>query len=223
MTLRTMTNGRLHRCAALALTLAAVSACGGGGSGAEGVTEDPVIPGPTAAPEDVPRTTTGLRSAANDLLDIWTPNGVPTYTTLAAVPATGSASYEGYVYGDLSGGTATESLIGRLTLTAAFGSDDITFTGSARDFVDHSDDPLSGTLTVSGGSFDRNGNTASDATLRGVSVAGTLQGSETLEVGVQLEGDFLGISADAIGGEAIGRVTVGTTSVDFDGGFVAAD
>lgn len=205
-------------CAAL-LTLAA---CGGGGG--PSVTEDPT-PGPANLNVETPRTVTGLRGGAVALLDIWAPNGIANYTGLASVPSTGSATYEGFIFGELSEEAVVDSLAGRLTLEATFDANDITFGGSATDFVDQQDAPIDGTLQVSGGTFNREGNPASDATLRGVAVAGTLEDGDGTQmvVGVQLEGDFLGTTANAIGGEAIGRVTIGSTTQDFDGGFVVTE
>ena len=206
-------------------TLILLAACGGGGGGADPVRE-PDLPGPATPGTGVPATTAALRQAATGLLDVWAPAGVADYTALAAIPAAGSAAYAGYLYGDLStdGGSATESLIGRLSLTARFTADSATFSGRVSDVVDSRDDPLTGTLTVSGGSLNRAGNPASDATLRGIAVGGTLRDEDgaTWDLGLRLEGDFLGSTAQALGGEALGRVTVGSTVQDFDGGFIAA-
>lgn len=224
--------------ATLCLTL--LAACGGGGGGsastavtAPNVTQDPVIPGP-ASPTDpadpadpVPTTSDGQRAAATDLLADWAPNGTVDYTALGAVPAAGRAVYTGFLYGDLSvnGGDTTDSLVGRLTLAVDFGADTADFTGLASNFVDARDAPLSGSLMVSGGSFNRDGNPASDATLRGIAVDGVLQDGDGVDwdFGVRLEGDFLGDTAEAVGGEALGRVTIGTAARDFDGGFIAQD
>lgn len=208
------------------LGLTVLAACGGGGGGAP-VTQTPVIPGPSVPDKEVPQTNDGLRGAATDLLGDWTQGGVADYTSLAVVPASGSAAYAGYLYGDLSisGGDTTDSLVGRLTLAVDFAPQTATFSGTATDFVDARDASLTGTLDVSGGSFNRDGNPASDATLRGIAVAGTLREGDgtTWDVGMRLEGDFLGDSAEAIGGEAIGRITVGGAAQDFDGGFIAQE
>lgn len=219
-------SGMYHplRCLCAALLLVVLAACGGGASAP---TRGPDIPGPGAPGDQAPRTVSGLRGAALDLLDVWVPSGVATYTSVATVPTTGSATYGGFLYGDLSDGDAEvlESVVGRLTLEVTFTAGDPDFDGVARDFVDSRDAPLSGTLAVSGGALNRNGNPANDATLRGVSVAGTLRDGAGTDMvfGVQLEGDFLGTRVDAIGGEAIGRVSVGRTTQDFDGGFIAAE
>lgn len=203
------------------LFVGVLAACGGGGGSP---TEGPAQPGPSEADEEVPRTVTGLGGGAEDLLSVWAPGGVANYTALASVPSTGTATYDGFVYGELSDEDVVDSLVGRLTLDVTFTANDFAFGGSATDFVDQNDALLSGTLGVSGGTFNRDGNPASDATLRGIGLSGTLEDSDNTAwtVGIQLEGDFLGPSADAIGGEAIGRVTAGSTAFDFDGGFVAA-
>lgn len=220
-----MVNWAFQRSGAAGVLLILLTACGGGGGPAP-VTQDPVVPGPGTPENPIPRTTTGLRGAAIDLLDDWAPDDVPVYTALSVVPSTGSATYTGFVYGDLSDDSdaIADSLIGRLSLNVAFSASSAGFTGSARDFVDSRDDPLSGTLTVSGGDLNRGGNPASDATLRGITVAGVLRDGDNVayDVGIQLEGDFLGVTAQAIGGEAIGRVSVGGEDQNFDGGFVVA-
>lgn len=212
------------RSATACLLMVALTGCGGGGSGP--VTRDPDTP--DAGPPDIPipDTTTGLRRAATDVLDVWAPGGVAAYTTLSVVPTTGSARYAGFVYGDLSGDrdAVTDSVIGQLTLNVAFTATSAGFTGAATDFVDVRDDPFTGALTISGGALNRAGNPASDATLRGVTLAGVLRDAENVayDFGIQLEGDFLGPTANAIGGEALGRVRVGGDDQDFDGGFIAA-
>ncbi len=197
-------------------------ACGGGGG------SDPLQsverPGPTALGDDLPQTISGLRGGAEAIIDQWVPNGVPAYTTLSNVPSSGTATYDGFVYGDLSNDAVANSLIGFLTLEIGFAGD-LSFAGTATDFVDQADAPFDGTLDVSGGTFNRDGNPASDATVRGVGLSGTLVDQEDVAwtVGIQLEGDFLGVTAQAIGGEAIGRLTSGATVSDFDGGFIADD
>lgn len=209
-----------------AVLLISLAGCGGGGGGAD-PTRGPDIPGPVTPDDAAPRTVSGLRGGALDLLDVWAPSGAANYTTLSVVPTTGSATYAGFFYGDLSNNedAVLDSVVGRLTLEVAFGATDPTFGGVARDFVDSRDDPLSGTLAISGGSLNRAGNPANDATLRGVRVAGTLRDEAGVDMvfGVQLEGDFLGAQAEAIGGEAIGRVRIGSSDQNFDGGFVAAE
>lgn len=202
--------------------LSGLAACGGGGGGDP--VDDVVIP-------DVPGTTTpdtstnGQRASARALLDTWAPTNPPVYTDLATIPTTGGADYAGYLFGTLSNeaDSITDSVIGSLTLEANFNTGGATFSGSARDFVDSADDDLAGTLTVSGGMLNRNGNPASDATVVRVNVAGVLTDAadNDLDFGIQLEGDFLGGAYNAIGGNALGSVSTGGVDQDFDGGFIA--
>lgn len=211
--------------------IALLTACGGGGgAGSETpATTDPTIPAPEAGPStldpaDVPRTTTALDEAANGMIDTWAGTTPIAYTSLAVIPTSGSARYDGYLYGALSDarGSQTESVIGRLNLDVAFSNSSAGFTGNASDFVTGDNDALTGTLSISGGGLNRNGNPASDATVQGVAVNGTLTGAGATRVfGIALEGDFLGTTAEAIGGDALGRVTVDGTDQDFDGGFIA--
>lgn len=209
------------RGACACIVVVGLSACGGGGGS---TTVDPETPIPGTGPE-VPRNTEGLRGGATDLLDTWAPTNPPSYTALATVPTTGSASYAGFLFGEISAsGVDDENIIGRLSMEAQFTATSASLTGTATDFVDEDDRPLDGALTIAGGALDRAGNPANDATLRGATVSGTLTGSAAgaLDFGLQLEGDFLGVSHAAIGGEAIGRVDTPTGSRDFDGGFIAA-
>ena len=81
---------------------------------------------------------------------------------------------------------------------------------------------VAGTLAIGSGSLNRSGNPDLDATVT-ASATGTLtQGSESVELGTELEGDFLGSGAEAIGGAVVGVATFGSTRRDFDGGFIAA-
>ena len=75
---------------------------------------------------------------------------------------------------------------------------------------------------MSNGSLDRTGNPADDATI-GINLAGTLtdDADQDLVFGFALEGDFLGAEYNAVGGAALGRVTVDGVDQDFDGGFIA--
>lgn len=207
----------------VASLLTVLTACGGGGGSSTDipVTTDPGIPNPISGPAG-PSTQGGRTVSA--LLNDWASSTPLDYTSLSAIPATGSASYDGFLYGVLSttGGRQTESLIGRLSLDVGFAASDINITGTASDFTANETTPLSGTLTVAGGRLNRGGNPASDATLQGVGVTGTLTGGgDTRVFGLALEGDFLGAQADALGGDALGRVRVDGTDQNFDGGFIA--
>jgi len=222
-----MMNFALLRPAMVKVMMGAVicglAGCGGGGgsSSETPVTEDPdVIPIPTP----VDTSTSGQRASATALLTEWAPTNPPVYTGLSAIPQTGGADYTGFIYGELANDSdsITDSVIGSLTLEVGFTAAGATFAGTASDFVDEDDADLTGSLTVSGGTLNRDGNPASDATV-GANLAGTLTDAADRELafGVQLEGDFLGSAYNAIGGAALGRVTVGSVNQDFDGGFIA--
>lgn len=192
-----------------------LAACGGGGgSGGGGSDGTPVV-------EPPPQIAASLGPAAAALL---TDHANPvTYADPADVPTSGSARYEGYAYGVLSNSSdaITDNLIGALTLTTDFGSD--SFSGRIDTLRNTDDQPLTGQLSVSGGTFDRAGNPNSDSTLQ-VSLSGTVTdtGNRSLEIGAVLEGDFLGNGAEAVGGELLGTVTHNGTTQNIDGGFIAA-
>jgi len=216
-----MMNFAFLRPAVACVMLSGLAACGGGGGSDGAVTTEVVVPsaGDTTTSGN---TVSGPRASAEVLLATWAP---PTYTNLSAVPTSGSASYDGYLFGDLSNTSddVTDTIVGSLSLRANFNSSSASFTGTASDFVDSDDAAMMGSLTISGGTLDRNGDPASDATVRGVNVAGTLTDSadQDLVFAVQLEGDFLGDTYDAIGGNALGGVSVDGVDQDFDGGFIA--
>jgi hypothetical protein len=220
-----MMNFAFLRPAMACVMMVGLAACGGSSTVDTPVTVNPaVIPEPSE-PTIADASTSGQRASATDLLTTWAPTNPPTYTALGMIPTTGGADYEGYVFGELSNSSddITDSVIGSLTLEATFSGGGAGFTGNARDFVDSDDADLDGRLTVSGGALYRDGSPASDATVRGVNVAGTLtdDANRALVFGFGLEGDFLGGAYNAIGGEALGRVTVDGVNQNFDGGFIA--
>lgn len=213
--------------------LAVLSACGGGGTTTGAVTTPatPVIPAPTGG-TDTPVTTTPVtapltasqkRNAATTLVSQYAPSGQPVYTALSIIPTTASFTYNGYFYGDLSNRSddVTDSLIGALQMGVKFTSTSADITGTITNFADGDNADVSGTLRLSNGTLNRNGNPNNDATLS-ATVAGTLTdgAGRKLDLGVRLEGDFLGAVPDGIGGEALGAVTIDGTSQDFDGGFI---
>lgn len=218
-----MINFALLRPALACVTICALTACGGGGGSTSEtvVTLDPTVQTSTQTPDT---STAGQRASATALLAEWAPTNPPTYTTISSIPTTGSADYTGFVYGELSNENddITDSVIGSLTLEVGFNAGGASFAGTANDFVDESDNDLTGSLIISGGSLNRAGNPADDATV-GIGLAGTLtdDADNDLVFGFALEGDFLGGAYNAIGGAALGRVTVDGVNQDFDGGFIA--
>ena len=215
------------------VTTLGLAACGGGGATTP-ATEEPDIPTPTnptpgtptpptpAPTPGVAQTGAQMRNGATGLVGDFTPI---TYTALGSVPTSGSATYNGYLYGNLANRSdaVTDSVIGQMAMQVGFTSTSVSISGNVTDFVDASDAAMAGSLTLSNGSLNRNGNPAGDATLT-VSANGTLTDSanRALAVGVQLEGDFLGGSYGGVGGEALGKVSVNGADQDFDGGFVGA-
>ena len=142
----------------------------------------------------------------------------------ASSPTSGSATYNGYAYGDLANTSdaITDSLIGDIEMTVTFTASSATVAGQIGGFEDEDGDDVAGSLTLSGGSLDRSGNPSSDSTF-GVSISGTLtdDAARNLVIGGRLEGDFLGSGHAAVGGELLGTVTVDSTSQNIDGGFIA--
>jgi hypothetical protein len=211
------------RPAVASVMLCSLAACGGGSS--SDPVEDVVIPEEDSGTTTPDTSTSGQEASAQDLLDLWAPDNAPVYTALSSIPTTGGASYAGYVFGELSNGSddITDSVIGSLSLEASFTTGGATFSGSVSDFVDSDDTDLAGSLAISGGTLDRDGNPASDPTVVRVNVAGVLTDAadNDLDFGFQLEGDFLGSAYNAIGGNALGSVSVDGVDQDFDGGFIA--
>lgn len=221
-----MMNFALVRPAVASVMLCGLAACGGGGGS---TSETPPVEEPrTPTPEPIliDTSTDGQRAAAIDLLNTWAPTNPPVYTGLSAIPTTGSADYTGFIYGELANTSddITDSVIGSLTLEVGFNAGGASFGGTASGFVDEDDNDLTGSLTVSSGTLNRDGNPANDATV-GIALSGTLTDTADRDLtfgSVALEGDFLGSAYNAIGGAALGRVTVDDVDQDFDGGFIAA-
>lgn len=217
-----MKNFMLLRPALASVVFCGLAACGGGGGTDTPATVEPEVPAPTV-PDDT--STLGQRAAALDLIAQWAPTNPPVYTALSAVPLTGRAEYNGFIYGSLSNSNddITDSIIGSLALEVGFNAGGATFSGTAGEFTAEDDTGLTGNLVVSGGSLNRAGNPAGDATAQ-INLGGTLTDAADHDLvfsNVALEGDFLGSAHNAIGGAALGGVTVDGVSQDFDGGFIA--
>lgn len=163
-----------------------------------------------------------MRAARSALLDTYA--DPLDYTSLSSVPTSGSATYLGYFAGNLADDddSITDTLIGQIDMDVRFTSSSVSISGSVDNFVDDDNDALGGSLRLSNGSLNRSGNPNSDATLV-ISAAGTLTDDRgrDLDIGTQLEGDFLGNNHRAVGGEVLGSVTVNGRDQDFDGSFIA--
>jgi len=195
------------------LGLLLLGACGGGGTTSPST---PTIPTPP------PTSGSASLDAARSLLDTYA--DPLTYTAMGSIPTTGSASFNGYAYGNLANSTdtITDNIVGDLSINVSYGGS-TSFTGSISDIVDEDGDALTGSLTLSSGSLNRSGSPTQDPTVA-ISISGSLTdgSAQTLNITGLLEGDFLGTSANALGGELLGTVTVNGTPQDIDGGFIAA-
>lgn len=216
----------------LIMTLVAatgLAACGGAVTPTVEPAPEPepvVTPAPDPTPEEpepeAPAPTLAQMTAGSmALIDDYSPI---TYTTLSVVQTTGAATYDGYLGGVLSNSSdaITDEILGEMSLTVTFNNDAVVVTGDAYNFRDEDGVAMDGTLRFGGGTFDRNGDPAVDATFT-MTANGTLEDDQgrNLVFGTQLEGDFLGSNYDAIGGDALGRVTYNGTNQDFDGQFIA--
>lgn len=211
--------------------MASLSACGGITIPSLFV-EEATIPVPETTSTETPDTSvteptpetplTGEQMRSNALALVGDFDPIE-YTALASVPTTGEAVYNGYFYGGLANDTddITDSVIGTMAMTVTFNATSVGVTGSVDDFADADDNAMSGSVTLSGGSLNRDGNPSNDATLL-VQANGTLTDSadRALVLGAQLEGDFLGGAYTGVGGAALGSVTVDGVDQDFDGGFI---
>jgi hypothetical protein len=195
-----------------------LSACGGGGGGSP-VTSDPPPPPDQAPPDSTPPPPEiALRDS---LITAYTPLS---YTPLALVPTTGSLTYNGTWGGTLSdwNDALTDSLLGRLKVTARFTASSLRIDGEVTALTDAEGATIIGTLTLSDGVLDRAGNPFADATLT-FAATGTLTDStgRKLLVETRAEGDFLTDPARAMGGEVLGRVTHEGRAQTITGGFIA--
>lgn len=218
---------RVARGAALGGVILLGAACGGSSATTPTVQPAPEpAPTPAPAPEPAPTPASGqslnqMRTAQSGLISEYSP---VTYTQLSRIPTTGTFTYNGYMGGTLSNSsdTVTDSVTGQMTAQITLTDSGAQVGGQVRNFRDASNAPMTGNLTLSGGALDRDGNPQSDVTLT-MSANGTLRDSagRDLVFGTRLEGDFLGSSHNAVGGDALGRVTYNGTSQNFDGTFIA--
>lgn len=164
---------------------------------------------------------TATLEAVQSLLD--THADPVSYSTLGTIPTTGNASYDGFVYGTLANtsDTITDSLIGEVTIAVAFGASSTSLTGSITNLADQDGDAVTGSLTLSSGSFDRSGSPTSDPTIA-IAVSGSLTDdlAQSFAINGQLEGDFLGTNHAAIGGEFFGTLQHNGNGQNIDGGFI---
>lgn len=160
------------------------------------------------------------RAAADQMFADFTP---VEYTNLSIVPTTGQVMYSGFVSGALSNmeDDVTDTLIGDLSINVSFEGPEI-ISGVANGFLDDDGNILTGEINLSAGELDRNGDPDVDATLT-FEGSGQLQASngDVLVIDADFAGDFLGQQYEAVGGEALGQVTVDGVNQSFGGGFIA--
>ncbi|MDD8022273.1 MAG: hypothetical protein PHX82_04085 [Paracoccaceae bacterium] len=175
---------------ALAATVSLLAGCGGGSG-------DDTPTAPTY--DDMLAAATADAAGIVDL-----DTGAVIATKRQILPTTGSATYTGYVGGDVAGDT----LIGELSLTADFtGSGSVS--GSATNFQHEVDGAYTGTLTMPATSIVAN---AGDQEFAGT-LSGTLaNGGTDYATDVALTGNFVGgtdgtvVVPTAVAGSAIGLV-----------------
>jgi len=214
--------------------LLGLAACGGGaattpsvqgpdfiGSGTNGSTSNGNTGGATPTPAAPITSASEMRTARSSLIDKFSPI---TYTNLTTIPTSGSATFNGYLGGKLANTTdqITDSVIGKMNMSVTFSGSSVGVSGAISEFRDAQNRIMTGQLDLTNAALDRNGNTATDATFT-LSADGILRDAQNraLVFGTALEGDFLGDTYNAVGGDVLGRVTHNGSSQDFDGVFIA--
>lgn len=202
------------------ILLSAISACGGGSATTPNVSPAPTSPVPSVLPSSAP-TSAEMNSVQKTLIAGISSTG---YTDLRTIPVSGGATYEGIISGDLANTTdrLTDTVIGELALNVSFNASSAAVSGTAANFRDDNGEAMTGNLVFSGGALNRDRDPENDATLT-LLADGNLRDAtgRNLVFGVRLEGDFLGDTYNAVGGDALGRVTYDDTIQDFDGTFIA--
>ncbi|MBD3805268.1 MAG: hypothetical protein IE919_18820 [Thioclava sp.] len=159
---------------ALAAAAATLSACGGGGTS--------VNTAPTYL--DL---VTRAEAASAGIIDLQ--SGTITGTERTDLPDSGTATYSGYVGGDVQGGR----LIGELSLTASLASGDSgTVTGSATNFQHENNGAYTGTLQMTNGAIHPGGTTSDPDTFTGDLTGDLVNGGTTYDTNLGLDGSFFG-------------------------------
>ncbi len=189
-----------------------LGACSGGGG--VGGTEYDKVDSATLALRQAQANTNDLRAEFSPIV----------YTDLLTIPTTGSAQYSGFISGQLSdiSDDVTDGLIGELQLEIAFAETDMV-SGRATNFLDQRGNPVIGSIALTGGALNRDGDPNVDATF---SFEGLGELTDTngrnLELDVDFDGDFLGDQNAGIGGDVMGQVNVEGATQSFGGLFIAS-
>lgn len=179
---------------ALAATVSLLAGCGGGGG-------DDAPTAPTYAEMDAAATT-----AATGIINLDTGDMIA--DERKNLPTTGSATYTGYVGGDVDGST----LIGELSLTANFTGTG-TVSGSATNFQHEVDGAYTGSLTMP--STGINPNLDGDQEFAGTLTGTLANGGTDYDTDITLTGYFAGGTDDT--------VVVPTAVAGFADGTVGSD
>lgn len=182
-----------------------ISACGGAGShSAPQLTELEV-----------------LNASANSLIRSFQPID---FTDPGLVPTFGTAEYAGYFLGQLADtdDDLTNSLSGRMAMQVDFAASEM-ISGAVFGILDDNGAPVSGQIDLSGGVLLRDGDPNVDATLTfsGYGVLIDIN-SNTINLDVAFEGDFLRDDVTGIAGDVLGRAESDGTNQALGGVFIVS-
>lgn len=162
----------------VSLSVALLSACGGGSGGADASFADRQSEFDTLAAE----------------LD-----ALP-FTNASTLPAIGTATYNGF----LGVGTGDAVIGGQMQLNANFESNSID--GDVRNIIDNQNNEYGGTLLITNGSINRAADVETEYSF-GADLGGNLtQGGDTFSVDATMDGDFVGGDYVGVRGDVTGTV-----------------
>ncbi|MGJ8589497.1 MAG: hypothetical protein ACSHXW_15200 [Yoonia sp.] len=145
-----------------------------------------------------------------------------TFSDPYLVPSAGTADYAGYFLGQLANtdDNLTDSITGEMVITVDFAATDM-ISGTVFGILDDNGDALSGQIDLTGGALDRNVDPNVDATLsfEGDGVL-TDFNSNSINLDLVFEGDFLGPDSNGISGNILGRAESEGTSQAVGGSFI---
>ena len=116
-----------------------LAGCGGGSA---------TTPMDTPMPTPTSSTEAAMQSAQAAMISDYSPIE---YRPLALIPVSGRAVYDGYLSGNLlnSNDGLTDTIIGEMSLTVGFTNSSVNVLGSASNFRDEDDAPMTGSLMFS--------------------------------------------------------------------------
>lgn len=199
----------IHRHMSLLLTLL-VAGCSSGGS----------------VPPDTPDRSSmyqaqldGINAEISELANRYI--DVP-FTPEAMIPTTGVVAYDGFWSGVLSNGEdqITDSITGELHIDVSFTDDQSRSHGVIQSFRDSIGAPMSGSLELYDFRISRSGNASETIGFTG---AGDLvdEGGSAIAITAQFGGNFVGLQAQGVAGEATGYADVDQQRQAVGGSFIA--